>query len=459
MQYHLENELFQIDVGREWIVYAPLKRIAFRANGLLVNLLCDIQDGVAIDPESCGEALAKLQECGVLAATHEESPSRGVRDLSEEPFQPVNLTLFLTSDCNLACRYCYGDGGARRASMPMSVGLAAIDVLFRNARRKGAHKVHLGFHGGGEPTLRMDTLKRLVRHARRLAHEHKIDLALGLTSNGVMPEEAARWIACNIHQLNISLDGPGAMQDFQRPMRNGAGSSERVARTLRILEEQGTPYHLRGTVTRISEERIPEIVSYLTGKFSPASIQLEPMFSSSRAEKAGIGKPDEGSFVRGFLAAGEIARKKGIRLHFSGDRFPAISSRFCSIGWETFAVTPEGRATACFEVLREEDSRSKIFFFGTFSDGHGFSFQPDRIRHLRVLSETELPHCRDCFAKFHCAGDCRAKGLYPDSRATEVQGTSRCRIIQALTKARLVELLESVPLVRLENAGEAPNEC
>jgi uncharacterized protein len=459
MKFEIEEDLFQIRDGSSWILYAPLLRAAVRTNGSLIDWLCDLRDGTP-SLSGCGpEEIDRLRGCGILRAPGDERKQVRFEANGQAESQQVHLTLFLTSDCNLACGYCYGDGGDEKIDMPRKMAFAAIDHLFARAAALGARQLHLGFHGGGEPTLRMDSMVEFVRYAREQAAGKSVDLVFGLTTNGVMSEAAAEWIADNVKHPNISLDGPEEIQDFQRPTKNENGSLERVARTIRILERKRVPYHFRGTVTQFSQGRIPEIVKFLAGEFSPASIQLEPMFCSGRASRKELAPPACEAFVEGFLEAAAIGKKQGIRVHFSGLRFPQLCTRFCSIGRQNFAVTPQGWVTSCYEVLQQTDPRSEVFFFGTYESGERFSVDENKLKSLQVLSEIELPSCQDCFAKYHCAGDCRAKRLYADAHASDPEPTSRCEIIRALTRAQLSELLHSSAIVRVESAASAPAEC
>ena len=443
IQYQTEKELFEIPHNGDAIIYAPLKRALFSANKNFVNFLCDMQAGVPVDVPGNKDTINRLKKLGIihekLELIENSTAKKTDKDYSQ-PFLPRNLTLFLTSDCNLACRYCYGGGGDKRVNMPLEMAMDAIDFLFLNGAKSGTRQVHLGFHGGGEPVLRLRAMKRLVEHARRLSENRGIALTLGLTTNGVMTRDAARWVLENIDQLNVSFDGPEDIQNYQRPMKNGGDSFKRIAQTLRLWDAGEKRYNLRGTITQFSQDRIPEIVSCYLENFRPAGIHLEPMFFSSRAEKARINGPDHDSFVKGFAKAAKLAEKKGIDLHFSGHRFPKICNTFCGIGWKNFAVTPEGNVTSCFEVLAEEDRRSETFFFGKYVKNKGFRIDQRKIAALRSLSETKLPFCDNCFAKFHCAGDCRAKGLYLNE-ISDFQGGGRCDIIRALTRFRLIEQL------------------
>ena len=437
MKYRLEKELFEIPYEKGSIIYAPLKQVAISGNKNLVNLLCCLDEGHDIDLDQNKEILKRLIELGIVAneSEGEIQEKTASRDVTQ-PFLPTNLTLFLTSNCNLRCLYCYGEGGDRQINMPMEIGYDALDILFLNAAKTGAKSVNFGFHGGGEPTLRIKDMKKYVKRAYKLSQAGNIGVNFGITTNGVLSKETARWVSETFQSINVSLDGTEDIQNYQRPMPGGKPSYKRVAQTLQIFDSNKNSYHIRGTITKYSEEKIPEIVDDILSRFSPTGIQLEPMFISNRSIKQEIQSPKNTSFVKGFIEAEKIAAKKGVKFFFSGHRFPNICSTFCGVGWKNFAVTPEGNVTACFEVLYEEDPRSTTFFFGRHDVDKGYVFDQEKINYLREVSLREFLVCKDCFAKFHCSGDCLGKGLYL-SDFDNYKGGGRCKIIRALTLAKI----------------------
>jgi uncharacterized protein len=439
--FFIETELFEIPCNGDSIIYAPLKKAVLLSDKKMVNFLCDVQEGVPVELQSNKRTINRLKRLGILKdKPFPEEKENGTKKDYDQPFLPTTLTLFLTSDCNLACRYCYGGGGDKKVDMPIDIALDAIDLLFLNASKTGSKQVHLGFHGGGEQVLRLPTMKMLVDYARKLSDSSAIGLGLGLTTNAVMSRSAAEWIALNIQELNVSFDGPEDIQNHQRPMKNGGDSFKGITNTLKLWKAKGTRFSTRSTITRFSQERIPEIVDYISEHFSPQIIHLEPMFVSARAAQSDMASPDEDAFVKGFLKAEKIAQNRRFELHFSGKKFPNVSSAFCGLGWKNFAVTPEGNVTSCFEVMSEADARAGTFFYGKYVHGKGFSFEQEKIKNLRRLSGKVFSFCENCFAKYHCAGDCRAKGLYSHNEMT-YQGAGRCGIIREIVRTKLIEEL------------------
>ena len=143
-----------------------------------------------------------------------------------------------------------------------------------------------------------------------------------------------------------------------------------------------------------------------------------------------------------FREAREIADRCGVRLYYSGARYPEVTMVFCQAAGKSFTVTTEGRVTACYEVADEADPRSRLFFYGRYDEATGrFTFKEDTLRTLSELTVRRIPFCQDCFCKYHCAGDCPAKRLAAFSGGMPDRVSSRCRITQELTKDQIIRVL------------------
>ena len=80
------------------------------------------------------------------------------------------ITLVLTQDCNLACRYCYLVGKNRKHKMTFEVARAAVDHLLENPLYFPEKEAIWDFMGG-EPLLEIELIERIIEHVRRRAYE------------------------------------------------------------------------------------------------------------------------------------------------------------------------------------------------------------------------------------------------------------------------------------------------
>jgi uncharacterized protein len=421
----------------ERVVYAPLRRLAFTVNASGAGMIEAIRLGRASGaPAPFVERLADL---GLFEVLPDAPPPAGAG--MADDYRPTNVTLFLTGRCNLRCSYCYADGGENHSTMPWEIAREALDFVVDNAAATGRRAVKIVFHGDGEPTLAWRLMQRAVAYAERRGQQADVECSFECGVNGVIAESRGRWLARKFSGVTISVDGPADIQNAQRPLASGTRpSSPRVERTLRVLDEAGTSYGIRCTITSLSLNRIPEIVGYLCRVSQAKRLMIEPAFAAGRALRGGARPLNPETFVRGFLAARPIAKRHGRRMLFSGARADQIVSRFCGAIDGAFNVAQDGRVTSCYEVISPGDGRISLFEIGGYrGPGQGFWIDRARIAAAIRWTATEKPACHQCFARYHCAGDCPAKLAMSGDPAKTVN-PARCYTIREITRAQIFSL-------------------
>jgi uncharacterized protein len=431
----VRDQIFSIpiDAGR-MIIYAPLKRIAFIVNQAMANAIVDRCKGNGANHDD-------KEHLRFLEHLHFFEPETPPNDLVPNDGSPAydTVVLFLTNQCNLRCTYCYassGDYPERRMSWEMAK--AAIDlVLFEVAKRKGG-TLTLGFHGGGEPSMNWTVLKRSVEHVIALAKQYGVTCQISGAFNGSWSQRTLDFILNHFTEISLSFDGTPKVQNAQRPTSSNHGSSSKVERTLRALDQALFSYGIRMTVTEFSVDALAESVRYICENFSPKRIQAEPVFASGRAVESRSAIRDQGLFVDRFLEALEITRRFGIELFYSGARIPEVTTRFCLAPTHAFIVTPEGDVTTCFEVFGREHPESQNFVVGQYIGNGCFEIDSKKLgRHLARTVEG-LSYCRDCYCRWSCAGDCAAKTCIGRS-ADSFRPSERCFVNQEITKHLLLD--------------------
>ena len=118
----------------------------------------------------------------------------------------------------------------------------------------------------------------------------------------------------------------------------------------------------------------------------------------------------------------------------SAIRLDALTSTFCGALGENFYITPEGFVTSCTEVSSPDERLSKIFFIGKYDqECKGFTFDNNKIDFLTTRNVYNMKGCRNCIAKWHCAGGCPAKSIQ-NGELFDSLGTDDCTIARDLTE-------------------------
>ncbi len=351
MAYKLTTDVFCLDHLDGTIAYVPLKGLVMMVNRAAADLLARLQEGSLGEPNAENlEVLSILVDLGVVNGIQDELHEDG-----NGQFLPTETTLFLTRACSLRCVYCYASGGERPDVMPWPVAKAAVDCVVENAAALGRSCVGVSFHGGGEPTMAWDLLTGVADYARENAARRSLQCRCALATNGVLTAEQADWIVEHVDDVNISVDGLQEAHDGQRPLRDGRGSFAVVWRTIEALSARGRPFGLRMTATARNVRQVPEAVRFFSERARPGIIHIEPVFQCGRCVVENVAGPTAEEFLAAFREAREIAGRWGIRLYYSGARYPEVTTAFCQAAGKNFTVTTEGRVTACYEVTDAGD--------------------------------------------------------------------------------------------------------
>jgi uncharacterized protein len=435
----ISAELFAIPLEtNRYLVYAPFRRAAFIANTAFVNFLADLQEGkypTTADPY--GYLTKILRNLEILDAEPETPP---ITDFKAEPC-PTAVTLFLTTACNLRCTYCYASAGdTPLKTMKIEVAKQGIDFVSANAIKKGLPAFEIAFHGGGEPTVNWDTMTGAMKYARKRASSLGLQVHASSATNGVLTNEQITWIIANLAGVSLSFDGLPEIQDKCRPTTGEQGSSPFVLNTLRRFDEAGFRYGIRVTVTANQIASLPDSIEFICSHAKPERIMVEPSYQMGRWKDAPSAETED--FITAFREAQRRAKVLCKEIFFSAARAGLLTNHFCSVTQDTFALSPDGNVSACYEVFSESNAWSRIFFYGTPNKDSSYTFNTGILENLHRQAVQHKSYCRGCFAKWHCAGDCYHKALIINGEG-EFKGTDRCHITRELIKDQILERIAS----------------
>ena len=409
-KYKLTSDCFIVPLEKDndgYIAYFPLETLIFEINksGAELLQLLKKQNNLIANKENI-EFLNQLELLGVVNGKQKAEP---FYKTTEKP-QPEGVLLMTSDRCNLNCLYCYRAAEKIGDNMPIEIAYSAIDEVFENVVKNNKAVASVGYHGGGEPTMNWDVLVQSLNYAKQKAKENNKKLTTTICTNGVMSKTKALWLSQNIANISVSIDGNAEIHNLQRPLINGSGSFNFVAKTLDLLDKNQKIYSIRLTATKHTENKLSEMVVFLTERFNPKTICIEPLFSCGRCETSGCEAPEQNLFIEEMKRVYKIGSERGVGIFYSGNRITALTNRFCGAIGSNFFITPRGEVTSCLEVSQESDPRSAIFIYGKYNSvSKKFDYNLDRYKKLSTFQVNNLKGCEDCIAKWHCGGECISK--------------------------------------------------
>ena len=199
-------------------------------------------------------------------------------------------------------------------------------------------------------------------------------------------------------------------------------------------------------------------MEYLCTGFQPRSLQVEPVYLLGRGAQSSPAESDE--FIGAFRVAARRVAAHGLQLTFSGARVGTLTNHFCGVSRDNFCLSADGNVTACYEAFGEDTPWAGTFFYGRPAGGAaGFVFDEAALAHLRSQTVANRKHCRTCFAKWSCGGDCYYKWLAA-AGGGDFDGSARCHLIRELTKDQILDKIAASGGLFWHEAGDRqPDRC
>lgn len=263
-----------------------------------------------------------------------------------------SLTLTLTEDCNLRCRYCYETTKSRDRYMSFSVAQQAISEYME--MDDGFDAVEIDFFGG-EPMLAFGLIQDLVDwfHNREWRKRHVFFIG----SNGtILTDGMKSWLIENKHcvYIGVSLDGNKVAHDLNR-----SNSYDLLMQNMPFFIEHWPDQPVKMT---INAESIPFVADSI--------IELEEMripFTANLVFEDIWGTPERKSallstyaqqldrLVEYYLAHSDLfpARLIDVKCEFLSKDWPggrlvgADCVRWCGAGHEMVVIEVDGSRSPC----------------------------------------------------------------------------------------------------------------
>ncbi|MBS3943396.1 MAG: thioether cross-link-forming SCIFF peptide maturase [Dethiobacter sp.] len=326
------------------------------------------------------------------------------------PARVKALCLFIAESCNLICRYCFVQQNRKKpakALMSAEVGSAAVDFLIAASGER--RRCEIDFFGG-EPLLNWPVLREITAYARKKSAARGKEFAFTLTTNGeLLTPQLAACLEEEGFAAVLSLDGRSAVHDRMRLIPGGGGSYQRVLP--RILSYTASDprggYYIRGTYTRFNLDFCRDVEHLYALGFRRLS--LEPVVAAPDRDFA-LREEDlpclerEYENLLDFYLDCRAAGDPFSFFHFNVDldRGPCLPKRLsgCGAGQEYLAITADGSIYPCHQLAgREELKMGRLLGknCGALSSPAAF-IPPGPLK----------GRCRDCWARYHCGGGCRA---------------------------------------------------
>ncbi len=322
------------------------------------------------------------------------------------------LSLILTDQCNLKCKYCYeGSSSISPKYMSFETALKAVDILLDEARADGKRK-SINFFGG-EPLLNFKVIEKIVTVILESREKENLDIDLSITTNFIlMTDRMFDLIDKADITLLVSMDGNKKKHDSQRVFANGSGTYDLLVNKLeKYIPQRPDLFKARATVIPGNMD-FKELTNHIRNiGFKTVYFSIEDCFSNHKKNERVLNILDE--YDRGYedyisSVFDKIAAGKKEILFLYYDVLESLWNRNlhfvpCHIGSGYAAVGPCGKVYPCQRL---------------FGSDLAETFPLDALRQDKQLFHTRTVHekndCPECWARYLCSGGCPALSIEKD---------------------------------------------
>ncbi|KHD13716.1 Cys-rich peptide radical SAM maturase CcpM [Clostridium butyricum] len=356
------------------------------------------------------------------------------------------ITLQITQQCNLRCKYCiysgsYSNRHHSKKNMSFETAKKGIDFLINHSN--GVNEINIGFYGG-EPLLEFKFIKKCVEYAEEQA-EGK-DISFNITSNGtIINREIIEYFDKHNIILMISLDGPKEIQDRNRQFAmDGKGTFEKVIKNVEFIKSEFPEYFKKVTFNAVMDSRnnfncsSEFFTTYETFKDSLVNVSLvsdgysEETVDSEISDEFIFNQEYEifKLFLSKFNRLDEENVSKLIRVYINQIKLDMYDKRTithrlpdkvhhggpCIPGVQRLFMNADGNLFPCERV----SELSSIMNIGNVNDG----FYIDNVSKLLNVGKITEEKCKNCWC-FRFCGLCAASADHLDGFSEELK-TSHC---------------------------------
>jgi len=354
--------------------------------------------------------------------------------IPQNTLKPTVLELDMSHRCNLDCIYCLVNSNNKDKEVRMSLDLAkiAIDRIIENSQ-ENKDPFAIVFIGKGEPTLNWEVLVRCVKYIKNQREKCKVKGKIITVTNGIINVEKARWLARNMDHIALSWDGDSTTQNFQRPFLFGDGDSYFfVERTASILRDEAARFEIRATWTNFNVHKMVDFTKMFV-TYRPFQLNYQPLLKIGRAVTSGLSKPLVDVFVDGFMESRKIANAVGVEVIMPSAETKKLNRKFCHAYEGTgFHLSANGFITACECVFSDQDGRAgELLVYGRVENGM-IKIDEQKLSRLKSIKVDRISTCRECFARWHCAGGCLNTHLQYSSNPIDSRTHPECKITKQI---------------------------
>lgn len=301
----------------------------------------------------------------------------------------MDISLWVTSDCNLNCKYCYEGLEKKKQYMTRDVVDKSIDYTFKYLKNICESDFRVQIHGG-EPFLAFEIIKYIVVKFKEECKKRNIKVSFLTTTNAtIMNDEIIEFIKNEMPAISVSLDGTKETHDIVRVYKNGQGSHDIALENALKLLDNSVKIRVRNTFDSNSVSNLYKDIKFLIEKGFKCIVPAPNLFDKNwDVEKMKI-------LENQIKKIKEYTKEKDDVLLSLTDKSLYKIKGSCTGGKSSLNIYPDGSIYPCTMV-----TGNKEFCIGDIYSGVNIRKRDDLLSYSKHVNK----ECEGCRIYNYCNG-------------------------------------------------------
>lgn len=256
-----------------------------------------------------------------------------------------NFTLYMTTDCNFKCQYCYEDYH-NHYQLNEKTLVDSLEFMMNYGDRG---KVLIDFLGG-EPLLKKDLIYKAVAYIKDNYPEREVKYYI-TTNCSMMDDRFIAFMKENHFTVRLSFDGNKETHDLNRVAKDGVSCYEKIFENIMKVKDSGLNFSVRMTVTENTIPYMFENICYLHEHGLDNICMIMDVYLKISDELKVEFEKQVGQILQYYLAEAAAGRVFTID-QFDGKMFNMLCNfgncfGMCDAGIGNFKIFPNGQIYPC----------------------------------------------------------------------------------------------------------------
>lgn len=292
------------------------------------------------------------------------------------------IGIWVTTGCNLKCKYCYEGTDKKCENMTVKVADGILEFIKNIYEENSQEPLIVEFHGG-EPLLNYSMIQYLISKIEKIF----FNVLFGITTNGILlTKDMMDYLLPKMtYGFSLSIDGNESSNDINRIDYGGNGTYKRVSKKIPELLKRKETIRARMTYTPETVEHLSANIIYLIECGFKNIVSAPDYFSNNWSREKIDVLLNQMYEIKKYYQK-NLSDLKQIRISILEDRFK--EKGICQGGKLNFHILPNGNIYPCsYGVGNEELLIGNVIKNGLIKS---------KIYKLEKINITDVETCRGC---------------------------------------------------------------